>query len=474
MDIATPTLTHQERVALFRLGVIGHLANGENAHGELSAALRALSQKRFRPPGSKRTRRYSVATLQRWLYRYRQGNLRALEPNRRADTGRARRLSAEQRQLLCDIRAEHPSASVPLILRTLEMAGTFPEGLVSAQVVRRLLRQAGLPRLSRRRRDGDLEEVRHRLRWQSAHPSMLWHGDVCHVMKLEDPTTGKKTPVLVHALLDDCSRYITRLEVRTTEREQDMLEVLANAVRQHRAPEKIYLDNGATYSGSILPIVCGNLGIHLIHATPGDAPARGKMERVFRTMREQCTDHILGARSPHDVLVRLLAWRDLYHRTAHSSLMGRTPEQVWREGNGSLESTQRGRRTTEEELRKAYVIRTSRRVRKDSTLSVDGKLYEVDQSWLAGKKVELVRSYLDPDDMHVVFEGQRTALHRADPNKNARRRRPAPKVPTQPTSSPDFRPADVALDHLLGNTTQAKTPKKAKHTNNTKHHKGER
>ena len=447
MTEMTPELGHDEAVALFRATVIGGLATREFDHGELIAELRALSERRFRLPGAHTTKAFSVPTLQRWLYRYRKHGLDGLRPNRRADAGRAKTLTPEQRQLLCDIRSEYPSASVPLMLRTLDLAGTLPSGLVSAQTVRRLLRQAGLPRVTRRGRDGDLEENRQRLRWQAPHVGSLWHGDVCHAMKLVDAATGKKTPVLVHALLDDHSRYVVRIEVRTTEREQDMLEILANAVREHGAPGRLYLDNGATYSGSILPIVCERLGIHLLHAWPGDAPARGKGERLFRTMREQCLDHVRGPESPHDVLVRLLAWRDLYHDTAHSSLMGQTPAMVFREGMHDPER-QKKASLTEQGLRDAYRIRSNRQVRKDSTVSVDGKVYEVDATWLGGKRVQLERSYLDPEDMCVLFESQRFPLHLADPVKNAnRQRRAAPKEPKH--EAPDFRPADAALDHML-------------------------
>ncbi len=51
--------------------------------------------------------------------------------------------------------------------------------------------------------DGDGSKAR--LRWQAECPGALWHGDVCHgpTLKLD----GKRTPVRVHGLLDDASRY---------------------------------------------------------------------------------------------------------------------------------------------------------------------------------------------------------------------------------------------------------------------------
>ncbi len=444
-----PQMDRDEENALFRAMVIGEVATCELPHGELKAELRKLKKKRFRPPGMPYTRTFGVSTLERWYYDYRAGGLEALKPKRRSDVGRGRELTDEQRQLLLDIRAEHPHASAPLILRTLELAKVFPAGLVKPQTMRRLFREAGLPRQPRASSNPELDEVRQRLRWQAPHVCSLWHADVCHALKLVDLRTGKTVPALVHAILDDCSRYIPRIEVRATEREQDMLEIFANAVREHGAPDRLYTDGGATYTGGILPVVCERLGTHLIHPRPGDCAARGKGERLFRTMREQCIDHIRGAQSLHDVFVRVLAWRELYHRTPHSSLMGHTPEQVWREGIQSREHQKR-RRITEEELREAYVIRSTRRIRKDSTLSVDGKLYEVDGSWLGGRKVMLVRSFLAMDELQVEFEKHRFVLVPCDPGKNASRRRKPAKERVIHEPKTDFRPADVALDVLLG------------------------
>jgi putative transposase len=110
--------------------------------GQLRAALLALSQQRFRPPGSQAARGFSVPTLERRYYAYKRRGLPRLVHTARGDKGRALALTPEQRQLLLDIRKEHPSASVPLMLRTLEADGRLETDAVSAATVRRLLREA--------------------------------------------------------------------------------------------------------------------------------------------------------------------------------------------------------------------------------------------------------------------------------------------------------------------------------------------
>ncbi|MCA9623505.1 MAG: helix-turn-helix domain-containing protein, partial [Myxococcales bacterium] len=120
--------SHREAVAIFRAEIIGALVRSDLDHGELATTLRKLSKQHFRPPGSARTRTYSVTTLERWYYAYRAGGLPALMPERRTDAGRGQALTEAQRKLLLDIRREHRSASVPLILRTLHLDGRLDKG----------------------------------------------------------------------------------------------------------------------------------------------------------------------------------------------------------------------------------------------------------------------------------------------------------------------------------------------------------
>ena len=78
---------HAEAVATFRHAVIGPMCARELTHGELAEALREIANTRVRPPGSKLTKMYSVPTLERWLYAYRNGGLPALQPRARNDRG---------------------------------------------------------------------------------------------------------------------------------------------------------------------------------------------------------------------------------------------------------------------------------------------------------------------------------------------------------------------------------------------------
>ncbi|WP_394824417.1 helix-turn-helix domain-containing protein [Pendulispora albinea] len=172
MQSLTPK-DHAEAVALYRSEIVGSLTRRELDRGQLAEALTELSQQRFRPPRGHSSRTYSVATLERWYYAYKEGGLEALRPQARCDRGRGREMPVALRELLVDIRHEHPSASVPLILQTLGADGRLEPGTVSASTVRRFFAERGLDKASLRA-GGTRGKMR--LRWQAEHPGALWQG----------------------------------------------------------------------------------------------------------------------------------------------------------------------------------------------------------------------------------------------------------------------------------------------------------
>lgn len=433
---------HAEAVATFRHAVIGPVCARELPHGELAEALRELTKIRFRPPGSTLTTTYSVPTLERWLYAYRQGGLAALRPRARSDRGRGRHLTEELRELICDIRREHPTASARLIVRTLEADGRLEVDSIKPGTVRKLLRQKGLDRVAVRDGSG----AKTRLRWQAAAPDALWHADVCHGPTLH--LAGVRTPIRIHGMLDDCSRYVVALEAHDSEREQDMLHVLTRALRLHGKPDVLFLDNGSTYRGEVLQTACSRLGISLVHARPYDPEARGKMERFWRTLRQGCLDHLGHVGSLDDINQRLAAFLERhYHHAPHAGLMGRAPLSVY------APAERVPNHVTEPQLREALAVRERRRVRRDTTVSVLGSVYELQQGFLAGRVVDVVYSYLDdPPQPEVEHEDKRYALSFVDPIGNSRRERPlrhpienAPRAPVAFDPSCTTAPARAAL-----------------------------
>jgi transposase InsO family protein len=432
---------HAEAIALFRAEVVGSLVRRELEHGDLRRAFLEASEQRFRPPKSHGLRQYSVSTLERWYYAYKAKGLEALRPKARADRGRGRDLTPELRDLLLEIRREQPHVSVPTILTTLVADGRLTEGSVSPSTVRRLFAERGLDRVALRH--GARDKVR--LRWQADRPGALWHTDVCHSRTLK---LGERlVPVRIHALLDDASRYVVAIEARTSERECDMLELFVRALRRHGPPEALYLDNGSTYRGEALSLACARLGVALIHARPYDAPARGKMERFWRTLREQCLDLTGSLGSLHDLNARILAWVDeRYHVTPHGALVGKTPLEVFSAAETTSEES-----FDEVRLRDALTVRARRRVRRDNTLSMDGTEWQTELHFLAGHLVTVGRCLALPDDPPwIEHEERRYVLSHVDPVANGKQPRAACNLDHPHSARVPFDAPKALLDRALG------------------------
>jgi transposase InsO family protein len=318
-------------------------------------------------------------------------------------------------------------------VRTLVADGRLAQGAVSSTTVQRLYRDAGLTR-------GVRPDGHTRLRWQAGHPGALWHGDVCHGPSLRLGQTTK--PLRIHALLDDASRYVVALEAHHSEREDDMLGIFLRTLRRHGAPDALYLDNGSTYRGEALRVACERLDVTLLHARPGDAPARGKMERFWRTLRAGCLDFLGTGTSLHDVQARLLAFLDThYHQAPHGGLFGKSPAEIWQGA--------RLRTVDEPSLAVALTTRARRRVRRDGTLDVDGKAWQLDQSFLAGALVTVAIDMTGAAPPVVEYDKRRYVLRPVDAIAAGKTRR-MPPVPTTPTTPTPFDPPGALLDQLVG------------------------
>jgi len=348
-------------------------------------------------------------------------------------------LGDELRTLLLGIRDEHPSASVALIRRTLIADGRLDRDALTETTLRRFYKEHGRDRATIAHEDG---RTHVRLRWEAERPGALWHGDVCHAIPIL--VDGVRTPVRVHAFMDDASRRVLDLEAMHAERESDMLGMLVRTLRKYGPPDGLYLDNGATYRGETLRLACERIGITLLHARPYDAPSRGKMERFWRTLREGCLSHLGSVASLHDINVRLWSFLDEhYHRAPHAALMGKTPVEVFDAAIPAPDALDEAR------LRDALTIRARRRVRRDSTLSFDGADWELDQLFLAGRIVDVRFCVATPaEPPWIEHEGERYVLHRVDPKRNAHRRRVA--IPPKKPKVIPFDPAGALLDRSVG------------------------
>ena len=170
--------------ALLRFAIIGPLLASPPPRGRLQAAIQTLSEQEWTTPDG-RTRRFSAATIERWVLHGTEGRCRFPWPpcgrRRRSDAGHRRSVSDA---LLAAVREQYaiwPWWSVELHHRNLAArADGQPDlgPLPSPSTLRRVMREHGLVRRSRsgfrRLRSPHLHELRGPLRKQPlalGHPS---------------------------------------------------------------------------------------------------------------------------------------------------------------------------------------------------------------------------------------------------------------------------------------------------------------
>lgn len=403
----------RNREALFRHAILGEVLSRTLRRGQLRPALRQLAQQTYEDPRG-RARRVAYKTLEEWYYKYRHGGFAALQPWPRSDRDRSRVLADDLQQLVLDLKREDPGRSARLILRELELAGRIAAGQASVSSVQRLLRRHGLslPRIE--------WEPKARYRWEAAQCGELWQADALHGPVLLNPLMGRKQRVIVFGLLDDRSRLIPYVEGGFGETETRFLTVLYQAIARRGIVRKLLLDNHASFSGYDLRLLCARLGIHLVHSRPGDAPSKGKIERFWRTLREQLLDRMDPDRVPtlDEFNLRLWTWvESQYHHQPHASLSGRTPLEVW-----ESEADQIRWAEDHSQLEQNFYGEAERLVRNDSTVQWRGVFYEV-PPYLRRQRVRLRYPLLDPTRVSVLDGRTEIPLRPVQPVENAHRSR---------------------------------------------------
>jgi len=154
---------------------------------------------------------------------------------------------------------------------------------------------------------------------------------------------------------------------------------------------RLYTDNGSSFVSNQTKRILDILGITLSHSKPGRPQGRGKVERYFRTVRDQFVRplEIDEIKNLDDLNARFHTWVECeYHRSPHRGLKGYiTPLDAWLAKAHHIKPI-----NTAFDLDNVFLHMLTRKVYKDSTFTLHGILFEV-PSILAGKRITV---YFDP------------------------------------------------------------------------------
>ena len=404
-------------VALFRFAMISEALHLPAE--EVAPYLKRQAQREVTIPGSGR-RKVAATTMRSWIRAYRKAGFDGLMPKRRKDRGLLRHMPGDVVETLLAIRRENMDLSVRQVIARARATDAVPDDVIVApSTLHRLFTREGL---MKRRADAPSGDLR---RFATEAAGQLWQSDVMHGPKVRD-TRGRKRKTYLIALLDDATRVVPYAHFALGETAADYLVVLKEAILRRGLPERLFCDNGANFRSRQLMMVCGRLGISLLHARPYHPAGRGKIERWFRTVRGQ----FLAPLDPQDIPdletlnQRFRTWVEAeYHMTPHRGLEGqRTPLDQWALTCGRVRRPDPG-----VDLDDMFLFEATRRVSRARTVSLDARIYEV-EAGMNGAKVTLRYDPSAPPDrpIKVVHEGKPRGFARLlDLYANARIKRPA-------------------------------------------------
>lgn len=375
---------------------------------------RNIEKQDFDVPGQG-LKRFRASTMKGWLNRYKRDGFRALMPKPRGDAGGYRKCSDSMRENIRKLRQDNISLSVIKFYdKCIEekILGMPPLCLAT---VRRFLKQENLyPE----------KNLKARKRYEMARFGQLWIGDYMHGPRVLSGSSGKRKKAILMAIIDDHSRMIVEAQFGFGENTLLLETVFKEAILKFGLPERLYVDNGPSFSSQYLARVCANLEIGLVHSKPYDSPSRGKIERFFRTVRSSFlsiwdeASQQLTLENLNDLFSKWL--RDEYHHKHHQGIDMRPVDRY----QTSL-AYYPLRRVDEETLEEFFLVSDERTVNRDSTIKYNGHVYEV-PSQLTGRRIEIRYNQENPSDVYYYENGIRQQkLHVVDAYANAREYRPS-------------------------------------------------
>jgi putative transposase len=265
-------------------------------------------------------RQFTWRTISTWLCRYRKHGVTVMENKARSDKGQTRKLKPEDIQeaiqaVLPKVHGRPPKRSV--LYRLCIEQGLLNRSQVARTTFYRLVNTFELLKPEAQTTN------KIRLAFAKAHANEMWQADTLYGPYVQIEGVAVQTRLI--AFLDDASRVCCHGQFFPAENVDTLIEALRAAFYKRGVPQSLYVDHGSIYTSKEIVQICARVGCLLAHTPVRDGAAKGKIERFFRTTRDQFLTRQLDLASLEALNRQFTHWVEEHYNAQIHSVLGMSP-----------------------------------------------------------------------------------------------------------------------------------------------------
>lgn len=375
-----------QEIGLFKFSLIAPVVNDTyNAYSK-EQFYREVASKTHKHPSGKEVK-YSNGTIKRWHMQYKKNGFDGLLPMKRSDAGIPRSFSEKVMNEIYEIKAKFPHITTKMVRRKLIEDSFIKASEVSLSSMYRYIKANNLKR-------NQLEPIERRA-YEMANVNDCWLADTSHLLRLKINGKSKKTYLI--AIIDDKSRLLVHSEIFFNDNAVNFQIVLKKAIKKYGIPKKLLVDNGGPYKNKQLSMITASLGINLIHTRPYSGASKAKIERVFRTVKDNyinCTDWN-SFEDLEDLNKQFNIYLNSEYQNKIHSGIKMTPRERYKNDIDLIKYK------PTEEIEKSFLHKITRKVRKDGTIVIQTVLYEVSQKYI-DQTINLRYAADDTSELYII------------------------------------------------------------------------
>jgi len=361
----------------------------------IQARIKAVSHMTFTDEEG-HARQFTWRTIQTWYSRYQKHGVTVMENKPRSDKGKIRKVSLEMVQEAIDalLPKVHGAPKRAVLYRLCIEQGLLTRSQVAPRTFSRIVKQFDMLKPQAE------SDNKQRLAFAKAHANEMWQADTLYGPHVQIDGVAVQTRLI--AFLDDASRVCCHGQFFPAENVDTLIEALRAAFYKRGVPACLYVDNGSIYTSKEIIQICARVGCLLAHAPVRDGAAKGKVERFFRSVREQFLCFQLDLSSLEALNRQFTHWVEEDYNAHVHSVLGMSPLDRFALDRHRVRFLPPNQANDE-----LFFVEEERHVRADNTFSFHAVRFEAPRH-LPDRTVQVRFQRKDPATRVVVYyKGER-------------------------------------------------------------------